>query len=220
MPSTHSSARAARRARRAARRPSLIQRIRALQGWTRLAVFAGMIGLLVLIVAGSAGTAYALQLENNDVFCASCHTQPESRYYQQSLDQQAVSLAAFHAQKQVRCIDCHSGGGLFGRADGLAQGTQDLLSYYSGTYHNPAITTSKLTDGSCTKCHADVVTTGDFQNHFHLLLARWQSVDPNAARCVDCHSAHPSGNPGQQYLVVAQVQAQCEACHNVLRGGE
>lgn len=174
-------------------------------------------GVIVLAIAG--GTGYAIHLENNDAFCASCHTEPESQYYQQSLDKTATTLAAFHTQKNVRCIDCHSGGGPFGRAEGLSQGTQDLLAYYSGRYHKPAITLNKLGDDSCIKCHENTVTNGGFDNHFHLLLARWQSIDPNAGHCVDCHTSHPAGDPTQGFLQAATVEPVCQACH-ALRGGE
>ncbi len=223
QPSSNSSARrhppSARRARqRAYRHPSLVARLRALKGWKRIAVFGGMIGLVLAIFAGTASTAYGLNLENHDDFCASCHTQPETKYYQQSRDQNAATLAAFHATKSVRCIDCHSGGSPFGRIEGLTQGTQDLLSYYSGHYHSPAITTNKLSDDSCLKCHGEILGQGDFNNHFHLFLSRWQSVDPNAGGCVDCHQGHPTAAATQQYLSNAPVQAVCQQCHAVLRG--
>lgn len=207
-----------RRLRRHPRqRVSLVARLRALQGWTRVIVFGGLIGAVVAIVLATGSTAYAIQLENNDGFCASCHTQPETQYYQQSLAQQPATLAAFHTQKQVRCIDCHSGGEPFGRLNGVAQGAQDLLSYYSHNYHSPAVTTSKLGDDSCIKCHADVLTQRTMQNHFHYFLAQWQSADPNAAHCIDCHAAHPTSDATQQYLVVNSVQAQCDSCHSVMR---
>ncbi len=181
-------------------------------------VFGGMIAAVVALFAATAGGSYAMTLENNDPFCASCHTQPEETYYQQSLDPNAPNLAAFHAQKQVCCIDCHSGGGAFGRISGLTQGTQDLIAFYSGHYNSPAVTQSPLGDDSCVKCHIDATTRGDFSNHFHLLLSRWQSVDPNAGRCVDCHTAHPGGDPAQQYLSQQKVEQVCNQCHAVLRG--
>jgi predicted CXXCH cytochrome family protein len=121
-------------------------------------------GLVVAIVAIS-GTAFALDRENHDAFCASCHT------------------------------------------------------YYGGHYHHPAITTSKLGDGSCLKCHSDVTANRSFNNHFHLFLARWQSVDPNAANCVDCHTSHPTGNPAQAYLAQATIVPVCQDCHQAVGEG-
>jgi hypothetical protein len=190
-----------------------------LTGWKRVAFGVAMALGAVLIFGMAGGTAYAIQLENQDAFCASCHTEPESKYYQQSLDRNTQNLAAFHAQKQVRCIDCHSGGGPFGRVEGLMQGGQDLVAYDSGHYHAPAVTLSKLGDGSCTKCHADTMANRTFNNHFHVFLANWQSVDSNAAHCVDCHVAHPVSDPNQQFLSVQKVQTICQECHNALGRG-
>ncbi len=181
---------------------------------------AGLIIGVLLIIGVTGGTAYALQLENRDEFCASCHTQPETQFYQQSLDKNLVTLAAFHTQKQVRCIDCHSGGGIFGRSEGLSQGTQDLLSYYSGNYHRPAITTNKLGDDSCTKCHSEVFAARDFNNHFHFFLPQWQGLDANAGHCVDCHTSHSTGDPSQGYLSAPVVTTVCQNCHGAVgRGG-
>ena len=174
-------------------------------------------GVLALI-AISGTTAYALNLEDHDAFCASCHTQPESQYYQQSLEKTPMTLAVFHTQKNTRCIDCHSGGGPLGRAVGLWQGSQDLVAYYRGHYHSPAITQNKLEDGSCIKCHADILARLDFDNHFHVLLSRWQSADPNAAHCVDCHTAHPTADSTQGYLQTAPVDKVCQDCHARLAG--
>lgn len=188
--------------------------------WPWLLVVAGLAACALTIVAAAGGTAYAIQKENRDAFCASCHTQPESDYYQQSLNQNAPTLAAFHAQKQVRCIDCHSGGGPFGRFEGLMQGTQDLTAYYSGNYHKPAVTLNKLSDDSCTKCHEQVLNSGGFNNHFHRFLPRWQQLDSAAAHCVDCHTAHPGGDQAQGYLANTPVQMVCQQCHTALRAGD
>jgi hypothetical protein len=217
---TRSSSKHERRSQPAQRtHQSLRARLRALTGWTRIVVFGVPVIAGLAIIAAIGSTAYALQLENHDAFCASCHTQPESQYFQQSLQQAAPTLAAFHTQKDVRCIDCHSGSGPFGRMVGLSQGTQDLIAYYSGHYHTPAITTNKLSDGSCTKCHADIATLGGFNNHFHRFLAEWQAVDPNAAHCMDCHTSHSTADPTQGYLAQTTVQAVCQACHAVAGRG-
>ncbi len=185
------------------------------KGHSRLARLGLIIGVVAVLVL-TGGTAYALQLENQDAFCASCHTQPETQFYQQSLDKTTVTLAAFHTQKEVRCIDCHSGGGMFGRSEGLSQGTQDLLSYYSGQYHKPAITTNKLSDDSCTKCHSDIFAARDMNNHFHFFLPQWQSLDPNAAHCIDCHTSHTTGDSTQGYLSTPVVTNICESCHGMV----
>jgi predicted CXXCH cytochrome family protein len=211
--------RRARSKRARERAPTWLERWRSLAGWRRLAALAALVLAVLGVIAVSGGTAYAVQLENQDSFCASCHTQPEAQYYRQALAKDGATLAVFHAQKDVRCIDCHSGGGIFGRVDGLSQGARDMLAYYGGHYQVPAVTTNPLGDGSCTKCHGDAMNQQTFNNHFHFFLARWQSVDANAAHCVDCHTSHPSAAPAQQYLDTAAVRTVCQQCHNALGAG-
>lgn len=182
-------------------------------------ILAGIIAIGLALITSVGGTAYALNLENHDAFCASCHTEPESKFYQNSLQTPSTTLAALHFQKNVRCIDCHSGSGVFGRLQGLEQGAQDLVAYESGNYHHPAITTNPLGDGACLKCHSDVTKNNSFNNHFHVFLAQWQSIDSNAAHCVDCHTSHSVGQASQGYLTVATVQQECQACHAVAGRG-
>ncbi|MEJ2563466.1 MAG: hypothetical protein P8Z42_12365, partial [Anaerolineales bacterium] len=75
-----------------------------------------MAGILVLgFVLAASGFAFAASKESHDPFCASCHTQPESTFFERSLDVEAVDLASFHTQETTRCIDCHSGPGVLGR---------------------------------------------------------------------------------------------------------
>lgn len=177
-----------------------------------------MIGVLILGV-GAVGSALAM--ENRDSFCTSCHTEPEVTYYQQSLQPSAPTLAAFHTGKQTACIDCHSGGGIFGRAKGLMQGADDLMMYYGGNYNRPAVTTNPLGDDSCIKCHQDALTRRRgarrvMDGHYHAFLSRWQAKDPNAARCITCHTSHTQGAAAQQYLQASRVNQTCDQCHAVM----
>lgn len=200
-----------------ARKISNAQRIRKLAAAPFIMV--GIVATALALIAATGGTAYAMQREDHDSFCASCHTQPEVQFYQQSLQKNAITLADFHAQKNVRCIDCHSGGGPLGRISGLEQGFKDLMAYESGNYHKPAITTNKLGDGSCTKCHESTTAARDFNNHFHFFLSRWQAVDPNADHCVDCHTSHTKGESTQAFMSQTTVENICQNCHEILGGG-
>ena len=183
---------------------------------------------VVIIVAAAGGTFTALRLEENDWFCAACHTQPELKYYQQTLANQPATLAAFHAhtpQQTARCIDCHSGAGTFGRAVGLEQGAHDLASYLIGRYHSPAITTAPLTDASCVKCHANIVPDHVVKNaksltdHYHEYLPFWKQIDPRGvARCADCHTSHTGGLAGEQFMNNGAASAVCDRCHRELSG--
>ncbi|HEX9075935.1 MAG TPA: hypothetical protein VF932_09155, partial [Anaerolineae bacterium] len=189
---------------------------------------------VVVIALGVGGVGGSLLLENQDAFCASCHTQPEEKYYQQSLQAQATTLASFHVQKETRCIDCHSGGGALGRAQGLQQGLDDLMLYLSGTYKAPAITSNPLGDDSCVKCHPEVLVRGRRQppsqiqspiqgregrrmdGHYHVFLQRWQAADPRAGHCVNCHTSHTDGAADVGFMAQAPVQQVCDACHRGL----
>ncbi len=187
-----------------------------------------LVAVLVIVVGGcvlgTAGIGVALALENQDAFCAACHTQPEAAYYQQSIQAQATTLAAFHTQKQTACIDCHSGSGLVGRYKGLQQGEHDLVNYLVGTYHRPAITTNPLGDEACLKCHADVLAQaakGESRatnGHYHVFLPRWQKIDANAAHCTTCHSAHAQGLASLAFMAQGKVGQVCDQCHTALSG--
>ena len=188
-----------------------------------IGVAVAFIGAIVLMIGG---VGVSLALENQDVFCASCHTEPEVTYYQQSTQSNPTTLAAFHTHKQTACIDCNSGGGALGRTEGLIQGGQDLMAYLSGNYHHPAITTNPLSDASCTQCHSNVFSqTGNrgggdeesMNGHYHRFLARWQAADPkNAAHCVTCHTAHTTGLDGLKFMNQGLVAHQCDNCHAAL----
>jgi len=55
-------------------------------------VMVGIVATALALIAASGGTAYAMQREDHDSFCASCHTQPEVQYYQRCI---AFSLFQF-----------------------------------------------------------------------------------------------------------------------------
>ncbi len=172
-------------------------------------------GIGVLFTAG--GFTFAASQETRDSFCASCHTQPESTFYQRSVGAQAVDLASMHTAKSVRCIDCHSGAGVIGRIDAEMLGAHNALAFYTGTAVQPAVLTRPVGDDSCLKCHENVTFSRSQDNHFHAFLRRWQAVDPNASTCVGCHGGHTTDGVAQT-LFMAQdtVQAVCEHCHSVL----
>jgi hypothetical protein len=99
------------------------------------------------------GFPYAANMESHDTFCGSCHTQPESTYLNNSTATQPADLASYHARQKTRCIDCHSGQGLFGRIQAEALGATNAIKWYSGTAIQPAPLTQSIGDGNCLKCH-------------------------------------------------------------------
>ena len=184
---------------------------------------------LLLVITGTITTA--VQLENRDSFCASCHTEPETTYYSRSLESPS-DLASSHQQGDtaIRCIDCHSGAGMNGRLLSLKQGALDLAAYLSGTYHQPAITTNPLGDQGCTKCHADPDTdlslfnssrVSTSRSHYHLnaYLDEWETRAPNpAGTCASCHTGHTQDDEDLLFMNFESGKARCEDCHVALSG--
>lgn len=185
-----------------------------------IAVFIAIIAAVGLAIAGIGG---ALALENQDAFCASCHTQPETAYFERSTLANATDLAAFHSKKETHCIDCHTASGTFGRASGLSQGAHDLANFIRGAYHSPAVTTNPLGDDSCVKCHSKIYDRPSGAgkagtNHYHFYLLEWQAADPNAARCASCHTPHTTALASLRFMNQGKVGQLCEDCHTALSG--
>ena len=188
---------------------------------TRLVLYILLIGSGLAILLTTGGFTFAATQEQRDSFCSSCHTQPESTFYQRSLDAAAVDLASIHKEKKTRCIDCHSGIGMTGRIRAELLGAHNALAFYTKTAVQPAKLTQPIGDENCLKCHQDVAAQQDMNNHFHVFLAKWQSMDPNAATCVSCHQGHSDqGDPQIMFLNQETTQAECDSCHRALGAGE
>lgn len=182
--------------------------------WRSLAIPAG---LVLLLAVGSLG--FAATTEEHDSFCASCHTQPESTFYSRSQSGAPVDLATAHQAKAVKCIDCHSGRGVTGRLGAIMLGSRNALAFFTRTAQQPAPLTWPIRDNNCIKCHEDTLTRQDFQNHFHVFLFRWQAQDPQAAGCVDCHTAHTTtGSADTGFMTQDTVSPVCQRCHTAIRG--
>jgi len=183
---------------------------------SKLPKYLMILGLCLIVpitVVGITGFG-AMQLENHDSFCASCHSEPENTYYHRESINPQVDLASFHTTKNTRCIDCHSGYHLPGRVNAMMLGAKDLFAFISRNYTQPAPLTRPIKDANCLKCHADLTQKQDFNNHFHVFLAKWQSLDPQAATCVDCHQSHSTaGEPTLAYLNQDATTQICQKCH-------
>ncbi len=183
--------------------------------------------LLAFSLLAVGGFSFAAAQEENDSFCASCHTQPESTYFERSLAAAAVDLASAHRHEETRCIDCHSGIGLLGRISAQLMGAQNAAKWYTGTASQPAPLLYPLGDDHCVKCHQEVLTekhdnaprTIDFgpKGHYHDYLAQWREIDQQAAICTSCHSGHNTGGSARtSWVNPAKVQNTCEDCHALL----
>ncbi len=193
--------------------------------WSNRRIQLTVIGVIAaFLVFGLVIPLSAMQLENHDSFCASCHTEGEVTFFNRSLVAVTAStdLASFHAAKHAaRCIDCHTEPGLIGRYGGLMAGSTDLISYFSGHYPQPAALEEPYPDANCLKCHSDLAGKKDFKNHFHVLLSQWQAADPkNAGSCVDCHASHDTTNDANLiFLNKAKTEQTCQNCHTAAGRG-
>jgi len=204
-----------------------------------LIIPAMLAAVVVVILLAAGGFAFAASQESHDAFCASCHTQPESTYYQRETASSPVDLASFHSAQYARCIDCHSGQGITGRMQAELLGARNAVKWYTGTAIQPAVLTFPIGDGNYLKCHQDVTQRnftpkeqitvptqggeggreGGRNNHWHEFLTRWQTAAPSTAgSCTSCHGGHPTSGTTQTGFMDAQVvQQTCNACHQVLR---
>ncbi len=175
------------------------------------------------LVLAIAGTGAGMALEENDTFCASCHTQPEVTFVARSTDRSqepGVDLAARHAlldKGRVQCIGCHSGQTLPGRVWTVwTLGARDTLKWVSGRYNRPGQTHFPIQNPNCERCHGDAAHQPGFNNHFHNLL-----YDPKAPPilCVACHPSHDAGaDPRKFYVRDVAVYPTCNSCHTVMGG--
>ena len=202
------------------RKPARVRKAPVLFSDRKTRIYAGIV-VVGLVVFGMIIPFTAMQFENHNSFCASCHTEGEQSFYNRSMASAAVDLASIHDMKgQARCIDCHTGPGILGRYGGLMAGSTDLISFFSGHYPQPAAMEEPYPDANCLKCHAAIMQKQDFNNHFHVFLPQWQAIDKNAATCVSCHLSHDkSGDIKIAFLNEQTTTAVCQKCHSAAGRG-
>ena len=183
------------------------------QPWMLLAGLAATLALAMGVFLTAA------HMEENDSFCASCHSEPESTYFQRTQTER-VDLASAHHAESVRCIDCHSGPGVTGRMSALLLGATDLAKFVTGQAQQPAPLLQPIPDANCIKCHGEVAQARNFNEHFHAFLSKWQAMDASAGTCVSCHSAHTTdGSVAIGFLEKERTLTVCQHCHTVAGEG-
>jgi nitrate/TMAO reductase-like tetraheme cytochrome c subunit len=165
------------------------------------------------VVVGSGGW-FAVHLENDNAFCAACHTEPETTFYQRTLSP-AVDLASRHAAEGLACITCHSGAGAVGRGGALLLGARNLAAYLVGGYGQPTRALTPLPDEHCVKCHSASESDTRLERHYHYYLAAWQRARPDdSGTCAACHlSHHTDGLADRGFLNDAATEQICARCH-------
>lgn len=201
------------------------------------------IGFFALIVIGGAGFVTATALEEHDTFCISCHTVPETNYYNRayiSLDNltDAVpdlatahyQLSKLHGKPDFACIDCHRGDSSLGqRISTLALGGRDAVIYVLGR-EDPTIEKTQTAEGwlpnaACTTCHSDtLLTLKGLDNHFHTHLPQAAAALANGGKLVvpDSVAADRRNlllNTGLKTVPSSIACTDCHAAHQTMTNG-
>jgi nitrate/TMAO reductase-like tetraheme cytochrome c subunit len=190
-------------------------------------IVAALVAALACAGLGAAGWAVTDRLEQDDDFCNACHVSADVPLHieirRETDARPPRSLAGRHAEAGTsaradggfRCIDCHGGTSLLGRARVKALAAKDAFWYVLGRFEEPDGMRWPLWDEDCLRCHASFEQSeagADASTRFHALAVH--NVDLGVA-CVECHSAHQAGgDAGAFFLRAAPVRAQCARCHS------
>ena len=186
--------------------------LRPILRWRFLAV-----GAVVLVLALVGGVGWVSYQEQDDHFCISCHTQPETQYFDRNTRADATGsaedLASFHHRtKGIRCIDCHVGEGFVGRAQVVSIAAWDAFKHYTGLARQPATIVIAVQNEACAKCHAQDISAPGFENHFHNKYFD-PKLTPPFISCTHCHVTHRLGDERTAFQFRDAILPRCEYCH-------
>lgn len=188
------------------------------RGWLVVATLA------MLAVPGGWVVSDAVERQND--FCNACHLPsgvPLHIELREAFDQRPPpNLAARHAQvvradvspaDPMRCIDCHGGVGLVGKARVKWLAARDALVWLGGDFDEPHGMNTPLLDADCQQCHSRFDDTeSEFgRPRFHELGVHNTELGVD---CVECHQSHRPGRPDHHYLDTAHVRSRCAQCHS------
>lgn len=175
------------------------------------------------LVAGPTGWFVTDHLEQDDDFCNACHL-PSGEVLHATVRadfdaEVPVVLASLHGVaehegRDFRCIDCHGGVGLAGRARVKLLAARDALVYLTGDFEEPHGMAWPLRDEDCSQCHArfDESEAASWNPRFHELGVHNADLGVD---CVECHLVHEAGgNPQAHFLLADRVRSQCARCHS------
>ncbi|MFN8527042.1 MAG: hypothetical protein U0670_00315 [Anaerolineae bacterium] len=189
---------------------------------TRLRIFLVAllgVGMLTLGITFVAGTS----LEEQDTFCGSCHTVPETTYLTRAETitgdpaSAVTDLATQHyLQAQTNntsfgCIQCHRGdSSLFDRIQTLALGARDTFIYAVGnadpSIEKTSVDQTALVNRACVGCHeTTLLTLNGMNNHFHNLLPQTGELLSQGRQMVNLPA-------GQRFRTV-NIDLTCTSCH-------
>lgn len=195
-------------------------------------LLASLVAAVLVAPVGWFGSDY---LEQDNDFCNACHLAPGIPLHvdiRRDFDARPVaSLAGLHAAARhperpqdslFRCIDCHGGVGLLGKARTKMLAAKDGFWWAVGHFEEPRRMGWPLWDADCQQCHPDFrelqqsVEETSGNPAFHALGVH--NVELGVA-CVECHLSHePGGDEDLYYLHPARVRQQCARCHSEFEG--
>jgi hypothetical protein len=182
------------------------------------------------LVAAPAGWLLTDRLESDNAFCIACHLSDDVPLHQGNYDDfhadfraaPPVSLAAAHGAAGnpdhpdggFRCIDCHGGTGLVGKARVKLLSARDALVYVTGPVEEPEGMAWPLLDADCRRCHDafdERVPPAGTDPLFHELAVHNAEL---GVACVSCHLSHERGALARHdFLHPAAVRRECAGCH-------
>ena len=197
----------------------------------------GVLVVLVILFSG-VGFATATALENQDTFCISCHTVPETTYYNRAyiaLDNPnntttVTDLATAHyhlsqanGKTPFACIDCHRGdaSNILDRVSAIALGAKDsgvwVLGKQDPTIEKPADPNGIwLTDAACISCHTDtLLNVNGFNNHYHTRLPESNQLAASGKQFVVSGDASKLNKDRvlSAWTGAVNVSLSCSSCH-------
>ncbi|MFQ5974655.1 MAG: NapC/NirT family cytochrome c [Alphaproteobacteria bacterium] len=173
-------------------------------------------------VAGAAvfgmGVAVTDYLEQDNVFCISCHVSNAKRLHQDKfdtffpIDGQITTLAAAHhgaGNEPFKCVNCHNGATLTDKLLIKTQAARDTVAYLLGDFEEPELMRFSLGNRLCLKCHSSAGKNPEKETAFH--NAGYHTNLPFI--CYACHTVHPQAKRETRFLKRDIVQPLCDECH-------
>jgi predicted CXXCH cytochrome family protein len=210
-----------------------------LRKWSKRSIVIALLG--VVVVLGLGGAIGGTILEERDDFCITCHTKPESTYYDrtrqalkdataaadlQNLIKQrvAIDLAGQHyiVTGTMSCIACHGGTRNVGdRIESLALGAKDSVVYFLGradqTIEKATTGDPALIDRACVACHIAQLVTITFDNHFHVKLPQtWNLLQSGVQPIVPADTPNALTNARTKPELL-ETSLTCLSCHQAHR---
>jgi hypothetical protein len=189
-------------------------------------IFTGL--FLVLVIAATAGLIHLTNEQQNDAFCASCHTVPEVTYRDRSsaavAGALAVDLSSSHYQQirgqgeTLRCIDCHQGNGSLGhRIDTVTLSARNALAWLGGRNNQKIeklyLSAPHLSNTGCVNCHQKTLLLAGKDNHHHNMLPPAYDLWHDGGSLIA-----PEGVVDRQAIITAglvryDTKLMCSDCH-------